>query len=257
MEITGPKWTARNAWRCALALVILEFLISVGLRVAQTNHSFSGWVRDNEYFILSTKVFRAFAWLGLAYVLSRTPSLRSFMSGAGLSQHPTLLGWGAAWLGAAIGLIALYGASRGWTTPSRVVHSFYSRGGEPLLFFVLFVTSIGPFFEEVVLRGFLYVAFRGTYGRALSTFLVVAITSYFHWNSIHDSLCTAVCLISLWVLLCLLRERTGSVWNCVLVHAAYNASQTLTWPTYIGPLLLLLPICLLKGTARKTGPERS
>ncbi len=256
LKVRARKWTASGGWGCLLALVIFEFLLALAIRVTEVNRSSANWVKVHGYAIqMYTMVLRASVWLVLAYVFSRAPSPRSFISSAGLSRYPTMLGWCGTWLAVGTGLIGLYGTHRGWTAPNRVVHSFYSRGGEPLLFFVLFVTSVGPFFEEVVIRGYLYAAFRGTYGRVLSTFVTISVSTYFHWSSIARSPCTAACLILLWVLLCLLRERTGTIWNCVMAHAAYNAAQTVTWPTYVGPMILLLPFYLY--SSRKTARAKS
>lgn len=253
------KWRVGSAWQCTVALVIFEFVISLGIRVAQVTPSTAQWVRGHEYSIQTClKLLRALAWLALAYGFSRSRSARSFALRAGITDGPTLLGWCSAWVGVAIGLAALYAAHTGLTPRDRVVHGFYNQGGELLLFFVVFAILVSPFFEEVVLRGFLYSAFRGSYGRTLSTFIVLSVTSYFHWSTISGSLYSALCLTSLWIMLCLLRERAGTVWNCVLAHAAYNAAQTVTWPTYIAAMILVLPFCLYgskKATTQLRQPQ--
>jgi len=94
------------------------------------------------------------------------------------------------------------------------------------------------------MRGFLYRAFRGSYGRALSTALVICFHTYFHWGLVSRSLYTLVYLSLLQVLLCMTRERTGNVWNCILCHSAYNAAVGVNWATYFIGMILLFPFCV-------------
>jgi membrane protease YdiL (CAAX protease family) len=241
------NWKPRNAWQCWLALVLLELVITIWLRTAQNNPASDNWLFTHEYTIQNAlKIFRVGLWLSVAFWFSGAQSVRDFIQSTGLNQKPTLLGWWGAWIAIGITLIDHFGVLKGWTSPNRETRGFFSNGGEILVFYVIYVISAGPFFEEVVFRGFLYRAFRGSYGRFLSTVLIICMAAWFHWGAVIHSLWTPACLFSLWILLCVIRERTGSVWNCVLCHAAYNAAGTVAWPYYVVGMLLLLPYCKMK-----------
>jgi membrane protease YdiL (CAAX protease family) len=98
------------------------------------------------------------------------------------------------------------------------------------------------FYEETVTRGFLYRAFRGSYQVFASIVCVLLFVGYFHWGLTAQPLAFVLLLIGA-VLLCMIREWTGSIWNCILFHAAYNATVTLRWPFYVFGLLAVLPLC--------------
>lgn len=156
-----------------------------------------------------------------------------------------MYGWGAAWLAIAITFIDGYGASKGWTAVSRQSHSGgHDAFGVAWCFFTLESVLIAPFCEEIVTRGFLYRAFRGRYSFLVTTVIIVCFSAYFHWSSVSRSLFTFGCLASLWILLCIVRERTGSLWGCLLCHAVYNLGGTYHWIPTIIVMILLLPFVL-------------
>jgi membrane protease YdiL (CAAX protease family) len=253
------NWKARNAWQCWLALVLLELVITIWLRIAQNNPASDNWLLTHEYSIqCALKVFRVGLWLSVAFWFSGAQSVRDFIQSTGLSQKPTLLGWWGAWIAIGIGFVCHFGVLKGWSSPDRVTRGFINNGGANLVFYVVFVISAGPFFEEVVFRGFLYRALRGSYGRFLSTVIVLCMVAWFHWSAVIHSSWTTACFSLLGILLCVMRERTGSVWNCVLGHAAYNAAGILTWPYYIVGMILLLPYCAYGSRSKgQEGDTRS
>jgi membrane protease YdiL (CAAX protease family) len=189
-------------------------------------------------------VFRFWLWLLAAYLRSGARSVASFTRGLGLSQRPNLGGWLGACAAIAIALVDRHGGARGWTSPNPTARGFYGQGGWFLLFYVTYVTSAGPFFEEIVLRGFAFRGFRNGYGCLSSMVIVVAAGANFHLDAVARSLWTPICLISLWILLCGIIERTANLWNCVLCHAAYNAFQVFKWPVSVLGMLLILPFCM-------------
>jgi len=189
------------------------------------------------------KVVLAVVWLIVAYLFSPSRSIARFLQDAGLRSRVTIPGWLCAWAAVGLAMLDRYGAARGMTSPNPVAQGFYHRGVLSLVFFVTFVVSLGPFYEETVFRGFLYKALRETYGRILSTCVIVGLVAYFHRDTLARSLWAAGCLGALWILLCMVREWTGSTWNCVLCHAAYNAVQVFTWQIWVPGLLVILCVC--------------
>ena len=119
--------------------------------------------------------------------------------------------------------------------------------------YVAYLVALAPFFEETVIRGFLYRAFRGSYGVAPSILSVLVPVAYFHWGLLSRPL-SFICIVAGAVCLCMIRERTASLWNCVLFHAAYNATVTLRWWFPVFGLLALFPLCL-RLKAKQTSVE--
>ena len=79
-----------------------------------------------------------------------------------------------------------------------------------------------PFFEEPAMRGFVYKAFRSSYGISISMSLVVLISLIFH-TQVYGSLYQFVGIVALNVTLCFVKEKRLSLWNCIACHFAFNA----------------------------------
>ena len=54
---------------------------------------------------------------------------------------------------------------------------------------------------------------------------------------------TAACLVSLWVTLCLVREHSASLWNCVFCHWTYNAAVLRQWALCGVGMIVFLLLC--------------
>ena len=249
------RWSARSAWLCAAVIALLEIVVDVALTLSSRNiHALKRWLTDDPLLAKGIlRVLRAALWLFVAYFFSRPASIRLFIERTGLRQGPTLFGWGVAWVAVGIGILNVYGATRGLTSPTMGIRAFSGGGPAPLLFYVVFVIVAAPFFEEVVMRGFMYRAFRATYGRFFSAASVICVAAYFHSSVLSPSLYTLSCLISLWILLCAVQEKTWCVWNCIVCHGMYNATVTMKWPICAALMILLLPACAC-GTRSACAP---
>ncbi|HUE37486.1 MAG TPA: CPBP family intramembrane glutamic endopeptidase, partial [Candidatus Acidoferrum sp.] len=92
---------------------------------------------------------------------------------------------------------------------------------------ILFIAPLlifAPFFEECLYRGFLYKAFRGSYSMGTSVTLIIAWTCSTHWGYYYHSLPNALALSVFAVFLCYLREKSRSLWDCIIFHFIFNAS---------------------------------
>jgi membrane protease YdiL (CAAX protease family) len=148
-------------------------------------------------------------------------------------------------------LLELYFVTKGWEPQNTSAARLRSSGGGLWFSYLISTLVIAPFYEETVMRGFLYRAFRSSYTVPASAFCVVLVVGYFHWGLLAQPLFFADLVVGAGVL-CLIRERTGSTWNCTLFHAAHNASASVRWPFYLGGMLLVLPLCLRsKGTSSR------
>jgi membrane protease YdiL (CAAX protease family) len=177
------------------------------------------------------------------FLFTRPRVVSEFLDRSGLTLPPSLFGWFAAWLGVGIGWLNLYGVIKGWIPQSHISSSYSAERGVMWWSYAGCTVLLTPFYEETVIRGFLYRAFRGSYGVLPSAAGVLLVVAYFHWGLLSEPLSVA-CLAIGSVLLCAIREWTRSLWNCILFHAAYNATVTLRWPFYILGLLAVLPVCL-------------
>ena len=242
-KVGEGTWRASDAWICAVILIVVSFCVNQLLwRISRDSAACATWL-GSPLGTLALRSLRAGWWLVVVYLLARVHSVPEFVSRCGLSTPPSLMGWFAAWVGVGIGLLNLYGVTRGWIPQSETSSNYYLHGGVMWWSYVAYLVFLVPFFEETVMRGFLYRAFRGTYGVAPSVIFVVCVVGYFHWGLLSCPL-SFMCLVTGAVFLCVIRERTTSLWNCILFHAAYNATVTLHWWFYVFGLVALLPLCV-------------
>ena len=238
-------WRIRDAWFCVLALVVSQFIVLFWLRfAARSSPAFDHWWASS----FGTGVIYLIQdalWVFIALWFSRVEAVRDFLEPAGLRRGFSILGWCAAWLAIAIAVIDDYGASRSWTASSSQHYAAgYGSFGISWWYFTLSAILVAPFCEEVATRGFLYPAFRRHYSLVISTLIIICFSAYFHKSSVFRSAFTFGCLGSLWVLLCIVRERTGSLWDCLLCHGVYNLVGLHLLIPAVFVVLLFLPIVM-------------
>jgi len=97
---------------------------------------------------------------------------------------------------------------------------------------VIFMAVImAPVAEEVIFRGYFYGVIRSYGGR-----LPALLTSSLLFAAIHVHLPSLLGLGILAIILCMVYERTGSLWASIAMHAAFNASTIVVlilWPDAI------------------------
>ncbi len=94
---------------------------------------------------------------------------------------------------------------------------------------VLSACAVAPIAEEIIFRGFLYAAIKRHSERLFAAIIVSAL-----FAAVHG---TASGLVPLWTLamgLTLAYELTGCLWVPILMHALFNAVQTVIMVTYGG-----------------------
>jgi membrane protease YdiL (CAAX protease family) len=99
----------------------------------------------------------------------------------------------------------------------------------PARYLVVILLLVGPVFEEITMRGFLYRVFRESYGLTLSISAIVFATTLTHWSVMTASLWMFALLAVLQILLCLILEKTRNLWNCIAFHFIYNATVAGAW----------------------------
>jgi membrane protease YdiL (CAAX protease family) len=246
-------WKSRDAWLCVLVLIVFWSIIEFWLRsAARSSPAFSHW-RATPFGKGVTDIIGNALWVFVALWFSRVEAVRDFLAPAGLRRCVSIFGWCAAWLAIAIAFIDAYGASRGLTASSRQHHPT-GRGWSYFMawpYFTLSRVVIAPFCEEVTTRGFLYPAFRRSYSFLASTVIIICFSAYFHFGSVWHSLFTFGCLASMWALLCIVRERTGSLWDCLLCHAVYNLAVLQLWIPAVVVEILFLPFIMRRIWAKR------
>jgi membrane protease YdiL (CAAX protease family) len=237
------KWKPRDGFLCALALILLSYITNEILWYLYDNiPACADWLKAHSNLTQGALMLvQSSLSLLTVFLFARVRSIQNFFAQAGLINQPTLSGWFSAWVSIGIGFLALYGVTKQWIPPNHISRSFYYQGGAAKWFFIVYAVLIAPFCEEIVRRGFLYRAFRGSYKLPLSIFLILCFHAYFHWGIISHSFYTFGCLVLVEIWLCLIQEWTGNLWNCVLCHTIYNATQNLPWYVYSIGLILYLP----------------
>jgi membrane protease YdiL (CAAX protease family) len=235
-------WRASDAWICVVVLVVLSFCFNQALwSISRNSISAAAWL-GSPLATIALRIFRAAWWVLVVFMLTRPRSVQEFLNRSGLVVPPSLFGWFVAWLAVAIGWLNLYGVAKGWIPQNQISSSYYANGGVVWWSFAGCVVLLAPFYEETVMRGFLYQALRGSYGLLPSVLFVFCVNTYFHWGLLVRPFSFA-CVSVIAILLCMIRERSASLWNCILFHAAYNATVTLQWQFYVLGMLAVLPLC--------------
>ena len=220
------QWSARDAWKFFGMVVVFNALWTVIDHVLRGRfHHFYWWTWSGPGFFLRALTWNAMHLLIAAY-FARTESIAAFWKAMGLDRKPTNHVWLglAAVLGNRLGGHVIYVLkwAKGYGTYD--IDAFQQTHGFERYFFLL-PLLLAAFLEEPVYRGFLYKAFRGSFSMGASTTLVVAFTAYTHWNQ-YSHFGLAAIILSAWtVVQCYIREKSDSLWDCIICHLVFNASS--------------------------------
>jgi membrane protease YdiL (CAAX protease family) len=212
----GKRLTASKAFTGLLVgivgVVIASGLIAIPFAVA-------GASLDGGGFIIVGTIVQDLVMIGVAYFLTadlgsptpRTFGLRPFRSSA--------LGWVFAAFVAYLILTSIYTVLV--DPPSEQLPSGLEDADRDVLLGVatgVLLIGVAPFAEELFFRGFLYQAFRNSFG-----ILPGALLSAVIFGAIHFEFFKLVQLAILGVILALLFEKTKSLWPPIMLHAVNNA----------------------------------
>lgn len=230
---------ARSAWTWVFAQLLWWFIATKGLlAVAQFDPNIAKWTLAHFVFYNAAVNVLTDIWLlWAAFLCSKSNTVQDFIDGVGLCRKPTLTG--LFFVLAAIGLafISIIGAMKGLSGGNWVEQVFAKQGGAAWSYYVISAYTVAPFAEEVAERGFLYRAFRGSYGIPLSIALIVCWNIFVHWQIALHSFFNFGVYSLFAILFCVVREKTKSTWNCILCHAVYNAVLLRQWPVCIIAIL--------------------
>jgi len=220
MSSTEPFDPTKH-WRPRLALqyicaLFACYIVAAGITVFAftETHSFAGNSTGAALINISGFVFM----LALAIPFAKVKSAGEFNLAFGLvrarEQHLLL----AAAAGLILQICYIYAVNGG------LHHLQFKRS------FDLWTVAIllAPFFEEPVMRGFIYTAFRKPLSIAPSLIAVVLTSFLLHPSKISRSFQAIVAITLLNILACLFRERARSLWNCIACHLAFNTVAAIT-----------------------------
>ncbi len=102
--------------------------------------------------------------------------------------------------------------------PQPIQEIFFMEKGGTLLIASILVALLGPFFEELFFRGFLY----NTLKKRVSPMTALWVTSVF-FAGVHANIFGFFPIMALSALLTLLYEKTGSLVSSITVHILHNS----------------------------------
>ena len=223
--LTFPEyqWSARDAWKCVAMIFVFGLILALVERVLGLQFR-SFWSSGFGYF--SGDLLHYAVSLLVAAYFARTETLASFWKGFGLDRKPSELAWFGVAAALVIRAFGHFMLTHRWGkgVSNFDLTAFRDTVGFERFFFLAPGLILAPLFEEATYRGFLYKAFRGSYPILVSMILLVAWAANTHWRYYSHSWIAALDLSLLTVVQCYLREKSDSLWDCILCHFAYNAS---------------------------------
>ena len=217
------QWSARDAWKC---IGILCMLLVVNYAINDVQYSIlPHFYRSGFGYVCRLFLFFA-TWIITTCYFARIETLATFWKGFGLNRRPTHLVWFGIVMALAMRLFNnfMVNIRGGPLLLNYEIESFRNTIGFERLFFAVPIVLFAPFFEECIFRGFLYRAFRSSYSVPISMILIVVLTCFTHWWYYSHSLITGVILSVFAIILCYIREKSDSLWDCIFCHFAFNAS---------------------------------
>jgi uncharacterized protein len=211
--------------------------------------------------ILATLVQGLF-FVGVALVLARSVAPpRPWHFGLRRAPIGRALGWTALGMVGFYVVTAIYAALLDPSVEQEVTESLGAEDGTlGLIAAGLMVMVVAPFVEEIFFRGFFYRALRTRFPILLAAAIDGLVFGLIHYDfEGADGLLLLPPLALLGVILCLVYERTGTLWAVIGMHAfnnavAFSVQVDEGWRVALvaGPLVLVA--CMLVPRLLPSGP---
>jgi uncharacterized protein len=212
----GRRLTASKGF-IGIGVGIVAVIVASG--IVAIPFALAGADLDSGGFIIVGTIVQDLMMIAAAYFVTadlgkptaRTFGLRPFKSSA--------FGWIFAALVAYLVLASIYTVLV--DPPSEQLPNGLEDADQNVLLAVatgMLLIVVAPFAEEVFFRGFLYQAFRNSFG-----VLPGALLSALIFGAIHLEFFKLVQLAILGVILALLFEKTRSLWSPIILHAVNNS----------------------------------
>ena len=217
------QWRGKDAWKCIGMVVLLtELVLPAGYYLLHS--SFPAF-----YHTLLCRVCLDLLWYSVWTItgcyFARTETLAAVTKAFGLDHKPTELVWFGLVMALALRMAdhILHNHYPGTGTFNYDVFGFRHTIGFQRVFYLLSPLVLAPVFEEIVNRGFLYKAFRVSSSVGVSIFLMVLWTLWTHYQYWHRAWVNVLYYSAWTALQCYLREKSPSLWDCILCHCVSNA----------------------------------
>ncbi len=223
-EQTSAIWNARRAILCVLTLLV-SFLTVLGTILFLTLQLHRSPPRSTLVVSMAVVLMAGFA-LAITVQRSGVRDAAEFRSRFGLLPYPGREVVVSFVAGVVIQFVCLAIQLGGLAT----IHPRRSPGIGALAMIVVSVV------DEIIVRGFLYPAFRGSYSRTISTLIIVGGSVLMSVSVVRHAPITIVPLAAMSWIACELRERFGTTWLPIGFHLGGAAVLILTTAGYF-PLL--------------------
>ena len=223
-------WGLGDVFKVFVILFFAEFVLSVFIGVVL---GISGVDLENPALILMSSTFfrSVIVFLYICYLTRKTYAVPLKNLGLTASRFLRQVGIG---LGAYVAMIPVYllvllvitqviqffDYQPPVQTPVQILYK--EDNPQLLLIFGLFMGLVGPFFEEVLFRGFMYQAIKARSG----IFWGMVITSLF-FAVLHAHWVALLPIFVLGLILNILFEKTGSIIPGVVMHMTHNTAMLL------------------------------
>lgn len=230
-DVTSMKSTCRAyPWLALAAVLGSQIALLVAIVVFWTLFPKFGYWATGRLGTFSLTAAAGIAAFLVVVAFAQPKSLRGFLDTFDIaSLHQGISRYSVA-SGGILGLIGVLLTSIGGPQLSErlLTRPFVHQPG-PGKYLLTILLLVGPIFEEITMRGFLYRAFRSRYGISFSILTIVAVSAITHWGVTTRSLSISLLLAVLHVILCLLLEMTRNLWDCIICHILYNAVLITAW----------------------------
>lgn len=212
---TGDVWTLRSVCFCLIATLFVTAVVfalgGVAGMLVMGRESFQTFrlsVAARSLYYIGSRVLALAVCIYFAKVRTRQDFASGFALRPATSRFLILAGMLGIWIVFFVKVIEPDGLAH------VQFHTYFSIASLTLLG--------GPFFEEAVMRGFFYPAFRNSLPLVVSILFVFAIdTLLLHYRTFRiPQALLGVGIVN--VVSCLFRERTSSLWPSITFHLAYN-----------------------------------
>ncbi len=227
-----PLWVAVSFSLGNLLLVgVVWALKSFGVTFAGINPTLLSTILAAAIYLLSLLIVIGVPWMLRSHTTSREE--------IGLARLPSWADMGLAPLGFTLYFIltaaVLYVVSLIFPAfdTHQAQHTGFGNLGQQYEYLLAFFTLVvvAPVAEEVLFRGYLY----GKLRKGAPIWLAMLVTSVL-FGAVHGQWNVAVDVFSLSLVLCTLREVTGSIWAGILLHMLKNGVAF--YLLFINPSLL-------------------
>jgi membrane protease YdiL (CAAX protease family) len=220
------QWSARDAWKGLGSIFLLSFIAALILIVIirAQGITFSAY-QSNAYGYFFLGVFIYTLELFPVIYFARTRTFNAFLNGFGFNYGISKY----VWFGVIAALLIRFtGHFYGYAhTSDSAITSFKSTAGFEKFLFIIPMLVFAPIIEETIDRGFLYKAFRGSYSIEVCMSIMVAWTIITHVGECFHAPSVIVRLSALTIVQCYLREKSGSLWDCIICHFIFDATYVL------------------------------